>query len=428
MDIKLKPGSKILLIEPPFYRFFNYERWHYPVTLINVGTYIEKMGYEVLIYDADKPTKDCRSLQRTEIRNNYRNYKPSVRDENHPIWEEVMRTVRHHKPDAVGLTSITPQIYSANMIARKIKQEFGSDITVFLGGSHVDGMWWHEPDYDYSPLYDFVIIKDNSTLKKIFKLKPNKNLAMNIGEYTSVNLSSILTSVGCPNKCTYCRHSFDRGFAFRDSDIVYEELLEIKDKYNGAHPVYIMDDTFLFYNAHFKKIAAMIKEMGHTFICGARVMDLTQEKIDIILDSGCIKLQVGIESGSQEILDKIEKKLKIEEIRRRTKWINDANLKWQAFFVTGFPFETSDDLKLTKDLVYEIEPTYVSLNRFAPFPGTKLYREYYLGSNIDFADIFQISEESCVKLSDEMELYIEQMYKDLDEYNMKKAAGMAVNK
>ena len=62
--------KKILLVEPPFYRFFNYERWYYPFTLALVGTYLEKLGHNVSIYDADRPTTDCSSLDRSTIRNN----------------------------------------------------------------------------------------------------------------------------------------------------------------------------------------------------------------------------------------------------------------------------------------------------------------------------------------------------------------------
>ena len=60
MDLRLAPGSRIMLIDPPFFRLFGYTRWHYPVTLTVVGSYLQEQGYEVCVYDADRPTADCR--------------------------------------------------------------------------------------------------------------------------------------------------------------------------------------------------------------------------------------------------------------------------------------------------------------------------------------------------------------------------------
>ena len=81
------------------------------------------------------------------------------------------------------------------------------------------------------------------------------------------------------------------------------------------------------------------------------------------------------------------------------------------------PFETIDDLIATEDLIQTIQPTFASINRFAPYPGTKLFEEYYVTNNIPFMELFQLNPQSVVKFSDEVECYIDGMFDRFDEYN-----------
>ncbi|WP_243688136.1 B12-binding domain-containing radical SAM protein [Geotalea toluenoxydans] len=369
----LKPNSRILLVEPPFYRFFGYERWHYPITLTLVGTYLEQQGHFVRIFDADKPTPDCRSLTRLEVMDNYPQYEAALSDREHPIWEETLRVIKEFNPDVVGLTSITAKIDSANIIAAMIRRELGRDIIIMLGGAHVQGMLTMHPEYDFGDVYDFVVPR----IPEIIRLRPNKKLIMQHETYSAANFSGIMTSTGCPNTCTFCCHSFEKSLVYRNINDIRMELEEIKDRYNGAAPIYIMDDCFFSNTKHFRSVSALLNELQFQFTAGSRIMALTPEKIELFAQQGGIKLLVGVESGSQRILDKVEKRLRIEEIISRTRWLNKAGIPWSAFFVVGFPFETIDDLKRTEELIQKIRPSFVSMNRFTPYPGTQIYKEYF---------------------------------------------------
>jgi radical SAM superfamily enzyme YgiQ (UPF0313 family) len=149
-------------------------------------------------------------------------------------------------------------------------------------------------------------------------------------------------------------------------------------------------------------------------------MALTREKIATFVQNGGIKILVGVESGSQRILDKVEKRLKIQDIIARTQWLHDAGIPWSAFFVVGFPFETLDDLKLTEELIDTIQPTFVSLNRFTPYPGTRIYTDYYKNSKLPFRDLFQLNRNSGVKFNPEIEDYIYRLFVHIDSYNSTK--------
>lgn len=416
----LKPGSRILLVEPPFYRFFGYERWHYPITLTLVGTYLEQQGHHVRIYDVDKPTPECRSLNRREVINNYHLYEEALENTNHPIWRETLEAIREFNPDVVGLTSITAKIDSTNIIAKMVRNLFGKKVTIMLGGAHVQGMRVLSPDYDFGDDYDLVVPR----IPELIRLTPNKKLILGYESYSAANFSGIMTSSGCPNTCTFCCHSFEKSLVYRGIDDIRSELEEIKSLYNGKAPVYIMDDCFFSNKRHFDDVSMLLSDLRLKFSAGSRIMALSPEKIESFQQRGGVKLLIGVESGSQRILDKIEKRLKIEDVLTRTKWLNDAGINWSAFFVVGFPYETIEDLKRTEELIQTIKPTFVSMNRFTPYPGTKIYKDYFLDSKLEFKNLFQLNRNSSAKLDESVENYIEAMFVACDNYNRKMAENI----
>ena len=112
---------KILLIDPPFYRFIGYFNRYFPLGLAYLAASLRKEGHEVLIYDADcnvKPSKmDFASLE-----DSYPLYLSSLKDDNHPIWKEMRETIRDFNPDIIGITVWTTFAASAFRIASLCKE------------------------------------------------------------------------------------------------------------------------------------------------------------------------------------------------------------------------------------------------------------------------------------------------------------------
>ncbi|GEM_PF-2163314 len=415
----LETPKKILLIEPPFYILFGYERFHYPITLTLLGTYYEEMGHEVKILDADKPIENCRPYNRSEAGDNYHIYKKELREQEHYIWKEIRETIAEYSPDVIGITSITAKIDSANIVANISKEILGDKVKIILGGPHVDGMLSMYGDYDFGSQYDYI----GEKIPNLVDRKPNKKLIINYKDYSPKNLSSIMTSTGCPNRCTFCCHSFDKTMTYRNLDSIRNEVEEIKEMYGNEGSIYVVDDCFFSNTKHFNDVGNIFREAKMKFTAGARVMALSQEKLETFINNGGQRAYIGIESGSQRILDRVKKNLKIGEVVKRTKWLNGAHIPWSAFFIVGFPFETLEDLKMTKELIEEIEPTFISINRFTPYPGTEIYKEYYLNKSFEYKELFQLNQNSIVELDEKNEKYIKEMFEFADEYNSKKAKG-----
>jgi len=409
--------KKILLIEPPFYNLFGYQRWYYPITLTLVGTYMQEKGHDVKIYDADKPKPGCRSFTRTEARENYSLYGKALDDDSHPIWEEIKKELKEFSPDIVGLTSITAKIESADKVARLAKTTLGKDVKVILGGPHAQGMLQTYPDYNFGSDYDLIV----TNIPDLINRKPDKNLLTDTN-YNARDFSTLLTSTGCPNSCTYCCNSaLNRKIIFRNLLSIEQEIKEIKDAFGGLEEISIEDDCFFSYPERFREIGNLFKEFELKFSANSRVMALSPDKISEFMENNGRRIYVGVESGSQEVLDRIEKRVKVEEIVKRTKWINESAMPWSAFFIVGFPFETLDDVKKTEEIAYKVQPTFASLNRFTPYPGTKIWREYYMDSKLQFRDLFQLNPANEVtRLPDNTEDYIRGMFSRFDLYNQSK--------
>lgn len=406
-------SKKILLIEPPFYKFFHYERWYYPLTLVFLGSYLKRLGHEVLIYDADRPSSDCRPLGRREIQSQYNLYKEALGQEDHPLWRQAQETISRIEPDVVGITAISAKIDSANIIAKITRRLYGKKVEIVLGGPHAQGMRAMIPDYNFGEDYDKVVTHIPGLIHEI----PDKSLILDVDKYSAKNLSTVLTASGCPNECTFCCHSFEKKMSFRALLNIRNELKQIRQDYNRSAPVSIINDCLFTNTMHFEGICNIMNEFGLSFTAGSRIMSLSLDKIEKFISSGGIHINVGVESGSQRVLDRVKKKLKVSEIARRVKWLSEASLTWSAFLIVGFPFETVDDLKLTEELIYQIKPTFISINRFTPYPGTELYKEYFKNSDVKFRDFFQLNDESCVELAPGMENQINRLFTVFEEYN-----------
>jgi radical SAM superfamily enzyme YgiQ (UPF0313 family) len=89
--------------------------------------------------------------------------------------------------------------------------------------------------------------------------------------------------------------------------------------------------------------------------------------------AGCVRVKLGFESGSDRILKEIQKDETKEDMRRGAKMLKEAGVPFTAYFMTGFPGETDEDLKQTIEFAKEIEADYYSLSVMAPYFGTKIY-------------------------------------------------------
>lgn len=189
--------------------------------------------------------------------------------------------------------------------------------------------------------------------------------------------SPIFTSRGCPYNCVYCNKKiFGLGFRARSPENVIEEIELLVKKY-GVKEINFYDDCFNFDLDRAEKILDMIIErnlkISLRMTNGIRVDKITKRFLEKLKKAGCVYVAYGIESGNQDVLDKIPKGITLDQVRNAVKLTKEVGLKVCGFFILGLLGDTKETMQQTIDFAKELKVDVASFNIMTPYPGTRLY-------------------------------------------------------
>lgn len=199
------------------------------------------------------------------------------------------------------------------------------------------------------------------------------------GFYERFPIASISTTRGCPYLCTFCGSAVNMGkrLRFRSIPMVLEEMRLLYHDY-GVREFHIIDDMFNFKKERVLEFCDGIQrhelDISYTFPNGLRLNLLDREMLQRMKATGAYAFNVGIESGSQRILDKMKKNLTLELIEEKVNLIREAGLDPCGFFITGFPGETLEDIKSTIRFAKKLPLKRAHFSNFLPLPGTEATR------------------------------------------------------
>ncbi len=195
------------------------------------------------------------------------------------------------------------------------------------------------------------------------------------GFYMNFPIAPISTTRGCPYPCAFCGSAVNMGkkLRFRSIQTVLAEMRVLYDDY-GVREFHIIDDMFNYKKERVAEFCKGIKDQGmeisYTFPNGLRLNHLDMEMLQMMKETGAYAFNVGIESGSQRILDKMKKKLTLELIEEKVNLINEAGLEPCGFFIIGFPGETEEDIEATIRFAKKLKLKRAHFSNFLPLPGT----------------------------------------------------------
>jgi radical SAM superfamily enzyme YgiQ (UPF0313 family) len=189
--------------------------------------------------------------------------------------------------------------------------------------------------------------------------------------------TTAFTSRGCFGKCTFCSAArFSGGSVrYRSADSVLEELRVVRSQ--GYREVFFRDELFTGHRGRLAAICEGMRRAGEplSWICSTRVDLLDGNAAKMMRAAGCHLVRMGVESGSQAVLDRVRKGITVEETRAAFDACRQAGLSTHAHTMLGLPGETEEDFLLTLRLIREIRPTYLTMSICTPFPGTALHGE-----------------------------------------------------
>jgi radical SAM superfamily enzyme YgiQ (UPF0313 family) len=379
---------KIVLINPPA----TYGNWYKrPVLgLAYISACLESAGFECAILDA------------------YFN-----------SWseEELLQRVRDYAPDVVGITAMTHQILKAARIASELKKQL--DVPIIIGGCHVTAL--PERTLAEFSAFDYAVCGEGEgTTPELLRcleagalsgLDDLMGVAFRKGEeivvnkprpyLTSAELDALpfpafhhyygqdphalvgkgayyvmLASRGCPYNCAFCMRVLGKKDRRRSPENILQEM-DHAIKHYGAHTFDFADEVFLFNTRETRELLEAMIERGLPDVIKwsglVRANLVSPELIALAKKAGCNRLEMGVESGDDEILKAIRKGITVEQVRKAVKIIKESRISLGTYFILGHPNETLRTMRKTVDLAAELNTDTIAVGLMVPYPGTKIF-------------------------------------------------------
>jgi len=187
---------------------------------------------------------------------------------------------------------------------------------------------------------------------------------------------SMINSRGCPFQCAYCsKDVFKDSFRARSPKKVCDEIEELIAKYN-AKEVHFYDDDFTLNMARAEKICdeMLRRKIKILWSCTTRVDLVNGKLLNKMKKAGCWLISYGVESGSQQILNSINKGFTVEQIISAFKITKEIGISTIGYFMAGLPGETKETIQETLDLAKKIKPDFVTWGILIVYPGSRLFK------------------------------------------------------
>jgi len=207
----------------------------------------------------------------------------------------------------------------------------------------------------------------------LIDLNPYQSLWGTHQGYFSLNIA---TTRGCPYKCNWCaKPIYGNRYNSRSPEHVVSEIELLIKKYQSNH-FWMCDDIFGLKPNWVNQFNKLIENRGLSFRYKIQSRaDLLQdeETVQALAKSGCDMVWIGAESGSQKILDAMDKGISIAQISRATKLLKQQGIKVAFFLQFGYSGETKQDIDATLNMVLNLMPDEIGISVSYPLPGTKFY-------------------------------------------------------
>lgn len=329
--------------------------------------------------------------------------------------DSLRKRISKINPQIVGITSDTITFQRAIEIAKLVKQT-NEEIVVVIGGAHSNALPAYPLKYDCFDisvcgegertaieLWDRIEKRESYEDIKgiVFRgkdrivINPKRELIGNLdelpfpamhlfpmGKYrgeTNLYVSPVYpigTSRGCPFSCTFCSNNvvFGKKYRFRSTKNVVDEIELLISKYK-VKGIYFREDLFTVNRKRVIDMCSEIKERGLKFKweCESRVDTIDEEMLRAMKETGCELIWCGVESGSQEILNYLNKGITLSQIKEAYGLFRKAGIKAGATFMIGIPGETMDDIYETIDFAKRLKLEFAAFAIFTGYPTSPLY-------------------------------------------------------
>jgi anaerobic magnesium-protoporphyrin IX monomethyl ester cyclase len=188
---------------------------------------------------------------------------------------------------------------------------------------------------------------------------------------------NFITARGCPYKCRWCSHQvFGQTHRRRDPLLVVDEVQWLLQTYS-PDMVWVSDDVFTINHKWLRDYAGEMRRRGLRvpFECISRADRLNAEMLDLLAELGCFRIWIGSESGSQRILDSMDRGVKIEQVQQAVAMSRERGIESGMFLMWGYEGEELDDIEATIKHVSVSKPDIFFTTVSYPIKGTLYYKK-----------------------------------------------------
>ncbi len=191
------------------------------------------------------------------------------------------------------------------------------------------------------------------------------------------SMMSVNTMRGCPYTCKWCSRAVYGGtYRRRSPQLVAQELKLLKETYN-PDMIWFVDDVFTIHHKWLTEFAQELKKMDAVipYEIISRADRLNEDVIKTLKESGCFRVWVGAESGSQKIIDAMDRRVDVVKTREMINLLKQYGIEAGTFIMLGYPGETKEDIKETIKHLVISNPSQYTITIAYPIKGTELYNE-----------------------------------------------------
>jgi radical SAM superfamily enzyme YgiQ (UPF0313 family) len=235
-----------------------------------------------------------------------------------------------------------------------------------------------------------VINPERSLRKNLDELPLPNRKKINLHQYldtwkTHHGSSSVTinTMRGCPYSCHWCsRAVYGKSYRRRSPQNVIDEIILIQEQYKPDN-IWFVDDVFTVSHKWLEEFTLLIEQHHITtkFECITRADRLNEAVIQLLKRAGCFRVWIGAESGSQNIIDLMDRRVDVSVVQQMINAAQQAGIQAGTFIMLGYPTETEEDIKQTLTHLKKSNPEWFTITITYPIRGTELFEEVEAVSN-----------------------------------------------
>ena len=311
-------------------------------------------------------------------------------------FKYIEKEISNFKPEAVVFTASLPS-FTADIQVAKIAKMVDSSIKTILLESHVLTVMPEKVKQTFPEIDYLVGTEPLMTIPKLLGFPGTDNLEehplpaydlLPIKKYSSISFAkrkpfaSLVTSVGCPHRCSFCpiggatvERGYGKKWRFKSPQKILEEMRHLLTL--GVKSLYFFDETFTVDKERVENLCQLIinKGLKIDWACNGRVDTLDEGMIKIMKKAGCWNIMFGIECGSQQLLEDVQKGTTLVKAINIVDLCKKNGISVTASFIIGSPEETWETVEQTLELAKKINVHRAQFDMLTPFPGTRFYEE-----------------------------------------------------